>query len=37
MWAADQFHGSDDGHRVFAEEAAAAFDLAYRIAMSRAG
>jgi len=35
MWAADQFHGSDDGHRVFAEEAAAAFDLAYRIAMGR--
>lgn len=35
MWAADQFHGSDDGHRVFAEEAAAAFDLAYRIAMRR--
>ena len=35
MWAADQFHGSDDGHRVFAEEAAAAFGLAYRIAMQR--
>lgn len=35
MWAADQFHGSDDGHRVFAEEAAAAFDMAYRIAMRR--
>ena len=37
MWAADQFHGSDDGHRVVAEEAAAAFELAYRIAMRRAG
>ena len=35
MWAEDQFHGSDAGHRVFAEEAVPAFDMAYRIAMRR--
>lgn len=35
VFAADLFHAADEGHRVFAEEAAPAFDRAYRIAMRR--
>jgi lysophospholipase L1-like esterase len=35
MFAADLFHASDEGHRVFAEEAAPAFDRACRIAVRR--
>jgi len=35
LFAGDQFHASVKGHAVFAEEAAAAFEAAYRIAMRR--
>jgi hypothetical protein len=35
LFADDQFHASDKGHAVFAEEAATAFDAAYRIAQGR--
>jgi len=35
LFAGDQFHASEKGHAVFAEEAAAAFEAAYRIAMRR--
>ena len=31
MFAADQFHASDEGHRIFAEEAEPAFRTAYRL------
>jgi lysophospholipase L1-like esterase len=35
LFAGDQFHASEKGHAVFAQEAAAAFDAAYRIAQRR--
>lgn len=35
LFGGDQFHASAKGHAVFAEEAAAAFDAAYRIAEAR--
>jgi lysophospholipase L1-like esterase len=35
LFGDDQFHASDKGHAVFAEEAATAFDAAYRIAQGR--
>lgn len=35
MFAADLFHASEEGHRVFTEEAAPAFATAYRLAMLR--
>jgi len=37
LFAGDQFHASEKGHAVFAEEAAPAFEAAYRIARRRGG